>query len=357
MPAKRIRATTNPGGPGHGWVKSYFVSPAPGGYEMIRDPETNIDRVFIPSKLTDNIIGMRADPSYTQRLRGLGSATLVKALLEGDWNIVEGAFFDCWSSAQHVIKPFMIPKDWPRFRAMDWGSYSPFCVGWYAVVNADYIHKGRKLPRGALIKYREWYGSRDPARAGSRGLKLFGGAAGEGIVLREKNGPKLMGAVLDPATFKQDGGPPVAELVNKALIAANCAPFRPADNTRVNTRDSSDRRGPMSGWDQVRARLIGTAKISDEDGSIDWSKGRPMLYFFDTCVASIRQIPVLQHDTLKPEDVMKGSEDHSADETRYACNSRPWARIIEVPESALDTAYWSAHDEIEQIGENSIKVL
>ena len=116
MPYKRIRATTNPGGPGHGWVKAYFVSPNPGGYQLITDPDTGIKRTFIPSHLTDNIIGMKADPDYVRRLRGLGSATLVKALLEGDWNIVEGAFFDCWNSAQHIIKPFMVPKDWPRFR-------------------------------------------------------------------------------------------------------------------------------------------------------------------------------------------------------------------------------------------------
>jgi hypothetical protein len=66
---------------------------------------------------------------------------------------------------------------------------------------------------------------------------------------------------------------------------------------------------------------------------------------------------VLQHDPVKPEDIYTNSEDHAADETRYACNSRPWARVIEKPDDPFENAYWSAHDEIEQIGENSIKVL
>ena len=166
-----------------------------------------------------------------------------------------------------------------------------------------------------------------------------------------------MGAVLDPATFKQDGGPPIGDEINKALVKHGCMPFRHADNTRVSTRDSKDRRGPMSGWDQMRARLVGHGKISEEDGTIDWAQGRPMLYFFETCVASIRTIPVLQHDPVKPEDIYTHSEDHAADETRYACNSRPWARVIEKPEAPMDLAYTSASDDAEQIGESSIKTL
>jgi hypothetical protein len=51
---------------------------------------------------------------------------------------------------------------------------------------------------------------------------------------------------------------------------------------------------------------------------------RPALYFFSTCRDSIRTLPVLQHDPAKPEDVDSDSEDHAADETRYACMSRPW---------------------------------
>jgi hypothetical protein len=51
-----------------------------------------------------------------------------------------------------------------------------------------------------------------------------------------------------------------------------------------------------------------------------------MIYFFSTCTASIRTIPVLQHDPKKAEDLDTNSEDHAADETRYACMSRPWIK-------------------------------
>ena len=59
---------------------------------------------------------------------------------------------------------------------------------------------------------------------------------------------------------------------------------------------------------------------------MNWFTGKPMIYFFDTCTASIRTIPVLQHDAKRPEDVDTESEDHAADETRYACMSRPWLK-------------------------------
>jgi hypothetical protein len=71
---------------------------------------------------------------YVARLRASGSAELVKAWLEGDWSVIEGAFFDCWDTARHVLRPFEIPPDWTRFRSGDWGSAKPFSFGWWAVV-------------------------------------------------------------------------------------------------------------------------------------------------------------------------------------------------------------------------------
>jgi nitrate reductase beta subunit len=51
-----------------------------------------------------------------------------------------------------------------------------------------------------------------------------------------------------------------------------------------------------------------------------------MAVCFDTCVDSIRTIPVLQHDADRPEDVNTESEDHAPDEWRYACMSRPYIK-------------------------------
>jgi hypothetical protein len=107
--------------------------------------------------------------------------------------------------------------------------------------------------------------------------------------------------------FRQDGGPSLAERMMRAGVTG----LRRGDNTRVAQK------GAMSGWDQMRARLVGNGE-------------RPLLYCFSTCTDSIRTIPVLQHDPDRAEDLDTNAEDHAADEWRYACLSRPWVRSVQV---------------------------
>lgn len=313
----QFHATGNPGGPGHQWVKARYITPSPQGWSLIWEDFTNPftgevvrkNRVFIPSKLSDNhYLGS----GYVANLYQSGSKELVRAWLEGDWDIVEGAFFDCWNAAKHIVRPFEVPEEWARFRSGDWGSAKPFSIGWWAVVGDKYrLESGLWLPRGCIVRYREWYGVQKNDRGEIKpnvGLKMHADAVGKGIAEREAKDPKLVGGVLDPAAFSEDGGPPISERINAELIKAKLVPFRHADNKRVPGR------GAMGGWDQVRGRLEG-----DDDGL-------PMLVTFSTCVDLIRTLPALQHDPLKPEDVDSDMEDHAPDETRYACMSRPWIR-------------------------------
>jgi hypothetical protein len=301
VPAKRIRSAGNPGGPGHLEVKRYFIDPAPLGLQLILDPDTGLERMFVPARLQDNAALQRNDPTYESRLRALGGQ-LAKAMADGDWNIVEGAYFDCWDPRRHVVRPFEIPKTWMRFRSGDWGSAKPFSFGWWAVVEDDHATEHVVLPRGALIRYREWYGCRvgEP----NVGLKLVAEQVGKGIVERDA-GETIKYGVLDPAAFTADGGPSIAERM--ALAKAH---WIRADNKRV------PQAGAMGGWDILRHRLVGEA----ED--------RPMVACFSTCTDSIRTIPVLQHDPNRPEDLDTSSEDHAADDWRYACMSRPWLKPI-----------------------------
>lgn len=298
----RFRATANPGGAGHHWVKARYIDPAPGGMVPLPDESGQRERVFIPARVVDNKILLNSDPSYVDRLRLSGSKELVRAWLEGDWAVVEGAFFDNFSSARHIVRPFEIPSQWTRFRSMDWGSASPFCVGWYAVVADDYdLGDGRIVPRGGLIKYREWYGSSNT----NVGIKLTAEAVARGIYEREALDPKIDYGVLDPSAFAQDGGPSIAERMRYKPYEIS---FRPADNKRIGSL------GHIVGWDLVRHRLDGEAP------------DRPMVVFFNTCAATIRTLPLVQHDKSKVEDLDTDSEDHAVDELRYACASRPWVK-------------------------------
>jgi hypothetical protein len=183
---------------------------------------------------------------------------------------------------------------------MDWGSARPFSVGWYAVSDGT----DPAFATGAIIKYREWYGASEP----NVGLKLTAEAVGAGIREREA-GDKVTHGVLDPSAFAQDGGPSIAERIYEG--SGRKVVFHRADNARVALR------GAMGGWDQLRSRLVG------EDD-------RPMIVFFSTCLDTIRTLPALQHDEARPEDVDTKGEDHAGDETRYACMSRPWVRVLDV---------------------------
>ena len=159
-------------------------------------------------------------------------------------------------------------------------------------------------------------------------MKLDAEQVAHRIVEREKDDPKLGFGVLDPSTFKEDGGPSIAERINTVLVKARIASFREADNARVSRIQSRDRGGPMGGWDALRARMVG-------------NDGVPMIYCFSTCLDSIRTIPVLQHDANRAEDLDTHSEDHAADDWRYAAMGRPWLRSPPektVPKDAYQTA-------------------
>jgi hypothetical protein len=320
VPTKRIRAAANPGGVGHHWVKAYFVSPAPGGFRPVLDTVTKMQRMFIPARLRDNKILLDSDPLYGARLRGLGSDAMVRAWLDGDWDVIEGAFFDCWRHDLHVLPDFAIPADWTRFRSMDWGSAKPFSVGWWAVAQDDYRFtirgESRVVPRGALVRYREWYG----AAGQDVGLKMSADRVAQGIIEREPRSPKMRYAVLDPQCFKEDGGPSIAERINAVLLRNKRTPFHAADNSRV------PQGGRMGGWDQMRARLIGEHDL-------------PMIYCMEAHSDSIRTIPALQHDPSKPEDVNTEGEDHAGDEWRYACMSRPFRPVPQLVVKKPETGY------------------
>src|SRR6185436_19149824 len=177
------------------------------------------------------------------------------------------------------------------------------------------------IARGAIVRYREWYGMR-PGEP-NVGLKLTAEAVAQGIREREADDPKPMLGVADPAIFAEDGGPSIAHrMMSQGVL------FRPADNKRVPSR------GAMGGWDQLRSRLVG-----DDDG-------RPMMLLFSTCRDLIRTLPALQHDDARPEDVDSDSEDHAADETRYACLSRPWIKDAAKPKvrDSWDAAFERADD-------------
>lgn len=250
-------------------------------------------RQFIPSKLTDNPYLMRDDPTYADRLRGMGSDDLVRAILEGDWDIIAGAAFEKLRREIHCIEPFIPPDDWIVAGSLDWGSTRPFSFGLWTVSNGDPLPDGRSYPRGALIRYDEWYGWNGKP---NEGLRMEVGEVADGC-LKKAGNRKLAYVVADPSMWKVDGGPSHAE-----VMARHGLILRRADNSRI------------AGYLELRSRIAG-----DENG--------PMLYATRNCHAGFwRTMPDIVMDKTHTEDIDTDQEDHAADDVRYMCMSRPWAK-------------------------------
>lgn len=273
----RVRGATNPGNVGHAWVKALFID---GRHkDTVWEDPRGIKYAFIPAKVADNPYLLRNDPLYVKRLETLDEKWR-RALLDGDWDVFAGQFFDTWDPEIHVLKKHMEPpKHWPRFRAMDWGFAKPYSIGWYAVT-----------PSGALYRYRELYGyggspnvgSREPADVVAQKVAEIEREAGEfGLIGPADNQIWSSG---------RDTGKTVAESFQEYGID-----WVAADKNRPN------------GWDQCRQRLA----VDPKDG--------PRFFVSPQCHHFIRTIPVQVHSETKPEDLDTEGEDHVADEWRYAC--------------------------------------
>ena len=335
VPCKVI-ATGNPGGAGQNWVKARWINPHPAGNKLFKrtfkNPFTGDvvewEWCFIPSKVTDN---KYLGGEYTAGLQQVGSEQLVRAWLQGDWDAVEGAYFGEWEEHRHVVPASLVDVaelDGLFFRAVDLGFATPFSVGWWVCLTDDYdlgsrtertsrgpglqpkygkrgdgLRDGRGyrgvLPKGCLLRVGEWYGASSP----NVGIRLPAETLARGILNRDPvEFERIAYTVVDPKGFSAESGPSVCERMGN--MGLYC---RPADNKRTGNGI-----GHYGGWDVMRGRLRGDVQ------------GRPMIACLDTCLNSIRTIPTLQHDPDKAEDLDTHSEDHAADEWRYACMSRPW---------------------------------
>ena len=268
---KRIRATGNPGGPGHGWVKEYFVDPAPSGFQRI-EGEFGQGRMFIPSRVSDNRILLQHDPAYMDRLRAVGDEQLVKAWLEGDWDALVGQFFAGWNSQEIVVDTFEIPMGWRLFAGMDYGENNPTSFGLYAVDYDDVVYRVTEYHQGdrsASEHAREVKSAIKgcPFTAGRMPTQIF---ADPSMWVKRR---------LDEQNSKSPAD----------VFQAEGLHLTPANNDRVN------------GWRVCREALTRKAfKVFR-----GWND------------AFLRTVPALPRDTRNPEDVDTSADDHAADGWRY----------------------------------------
>lgn len=259
-------------------------------------------RQFIPSRLDDN---PTQDPDYADRLAGLGDVALIKAMLEGDWNIVAGGALDDVWSTHCILHRFKVPSSWRIDRAFDWGSQHPFSVGWFAEADGTeaVLEDGSVFcpSKGSIIQIGEWYGTK--AIGTNEGLKLSSKDIALGIVEREnelRSGEWISGDVYAGAADNQ-----ISNVIDKSVptIAESMA----KQGVRFTKSDKS-----------AGSRVVGLNLMRDRlrEASRDYPES-PALYFMDNCRSSIAILPTLPRDKIKPEDVDTKAEDHVYDMVRY----------------------------------------
>ena len=284
----RMVSTGNPGGVGHNWVKSRFVDPAP-PLTLVED-QYGSTRCFIPAKLSGNLILADADPPYADRLRNSGPEWLVKAWLDGDWNIVAGGMFDdIWKTQMHVIEPFNIPETWRIDRSFDWGSTRPFSVQWWAESDGEYMPNGNYYPKGTLFHIAEWYGCNGKP---NEGLRMLASEVARGIRdIENKMDVYAYPGPADPSIFASENGTSIADEMGRS----GCR-WERANNTR------------KSGWERMRRMLKASLDENMEDAG---------MFVFDSCRHFIRTVPSLPRDNRDLDDADTNAEDHAADACRY----------------------------------------
>ena len=266
-----MRCTANPGGVGAIWVKKRYVDPSPPN-ESFRGKD-NLTRRFIPARLEDNPY-LAKDGRYEEMLLAL-PPTQRKQLLEGNWDVNEGAAFTEFDVDTHVVIPFDIPISWERVKGIDYGYASESACLWGTLDPTD----------GTLIIYRELY------RKG-----LTGEALGSIIAQMELEDPYSIQGVLDTSAWARTGttGPTVGE----ALVRAGHK-LRRADKNRIQ--------GKIQIHEYLRVQ----------------QSGRPRLQIFNTCPNLIRELQGIPLDKNNSEDVDTHAPDHAYDALRYLIMSRP----------------------------------
>lgn len=302
----RVLVASNPGGIGHSFFKSEFIDPSE-PYRLRRMPksEGGLLRQYIPARLTDNPTLMENDPNYADRLSALGDPILVRAMLEGDWNIVAGgALDDVWGP--WLIAPrFAIPEGWRVIRSFDWGSAHPFSVGWWAISNGEEIRveDGETLcfPSGTLIRLHEWYGAENIEE--NEGLKLSAKEIAVGI-LKIEQALKVEGWI--PAGVKVKGGPADNQIFNVNEKESESIALKMKECGVSWERSDKSKGSRINGLQLLRDRMT-RSRLREGPGII----------FMDHCRAAITTLPVLPRDKYNREDVDTQSIDHCYDEIRY----------------------------------------
>ncbi len=256
-------ASTNPGGPGHVWVRRIWIDR---NFTENEDPN---DYAFVSANVYDNAVLLKSQPDYEKELKDL-SEHKREAFLYGNWDVFEGQYFTEFSRDQHVIDNILpIGNEYVEYLiCVDYGFSAPASV-----------HFLTKDTQGHVFCYREIYVT------GKTYTELAGLIAKSMTEIEKKLIKKI---IIDPAAINKKSETNKSTLKKDFEKVLRGIIIKPGNNARLD------------GWMNIRQHLVSN-KIS----------------ITKSCKNLIRTLPELIYDDTNVEDCDTDQEDHAPDGLRY----------------------------------------
>lgn len=259
---KRMYLTCNPDGVGFLWVKRLFVS------REYLEGENPDDYLFIQSLVDDNKILMEKDPDYVKQLDSLPEE-MRKRWRYGSWDVSEGQYFGEFRRDLHTVEPFVIPREWRRYIAIDYG-LDMLAAYWIAVDSMRHCYVYKELCESNL-----------PISTAAEKIRRY-----------TEPEEEIYATLAPPDLWNrsQETGKSKALLFYESGLSL--------------TKSNNDRE---AGWLAIKELLK-----KDENGEC-------RLHIFTNCTKLIRHLPELQRDPRRPTDTLTEPHDitHSPDALRY----------------------------------------
>ena len=229
------------------WVHDLFIAEQKDGFKSYKI--TGLDNPWISSVRLQRAVQHMSDESKQSRLFG-------------DFTNQQGLVYSEFNHQTHVVKSFNPPKEWERFRAIDFGCKNPFVCLWFALDPADDV----------LHCYREYFKTERTTLENGREINRL-----------SKGDPPVVWTVADPES--RDG---------RLILARECnIPNKPA------------LKAVTDGINLVKERLAPDAE------------GKPHLLIHDSCKQLLREFRLYRWADSAGADKPIKRDDHGMDSLRY----------------------------------------